>query len=168
MILKPQDIFILLKLLIWDQGSWSYAALVNELFMSVSEGHSGIKRAATARLINMNRKSPIMSSLKEFLIHGVKYAYPPIRGGLVRGIPTSYAGPPLDKNFLWDEDPPVWPYSEGKIRGYEFSPLYKSVPEAAENDRELYELLVLVDAVRDGRARERDMAIRELKSRIRC
>jgi hypothetical protein len=30
----------------------------------------------------------------------------------------------------------------------------------------LYELLALVDAIRDGRAREREIAIRELKARL--
>lgn len=33
-------------------------------------------------------------------------------------------------------------------------------------DSKLYERLSLVDAIRNGRARERDMAIREIKLRI--
>jgi hypothetical protein len=33
-------------------------------------------------------------------------------------------------------------------------------------DRKLYELLALVDAIREGRAREREIAIRELTARI--
>jgi hypothetical protein len=48
----------------------------------------------------------------------------------------------------------------------EFSPLYKSVPEAIRNDPGLYELLALLDAIRDGRARERKLAEKELTSRI--
>ena len=28
----------------------------------------------------------------------------------------------------WTEPPPVWPRRDGEVRGYEFSPLYKSVP----------------------------------------
>lgn len=51
-------------------------------------------------------------------------------------------------------------------RGESFSPLYKSVPVAAKNDPKLYELLVLVDALRGGRARERDVARKELKQRL--
>ena len=34
------------------------------------------------------------------------------------------------------------------------SPLYKNVPTAARRDPKLYELLALVDAIRDGRARD--------------
>ena len=45
-------------------------------------------------------------------------------------------------------------------------PLYPSVPEAALKDEKLHELLALVDALRVGRAREKELAIRELKKRL--
>jgi hypothetical protein len=45
-------------------------------------------------------------------------------------------------------------------------PLYGSVPHACKVDPKLYELIVLVDAIRDGRARERQIAIKEIQSRI--
>ena len=48
----------------------------------------------------------------------------------------------------------------------EFSPLYSSVPKACKADPKLYELLALVDAIRDGRARERKIAVKEIQSRI--
>jgi hypothetical protein len=64
------------------------------------------------------------------------------------------------------EPPPVWPHPEGEVRGLEFSPLYKSAPNAARKDQKLYEWLALIDAVRGGRARERDLAIKELRSRL--
>ena len=43
---------------------------------------------------------------------------------------------------------------------------YSSVPAACRVDPKLYELLALVDAIRDGRARERKIAIKEVQSRI--
>jgi hypothetical protein len=52
------------------------------------------------------------------------------------------------------------------MRGYEFSPLYRSVPKAALKDQAIYELLTLVDAIRDGRARERELAIKLLSERL--
>ena len=61
---------------------------------------------------------------------------------------------------------PIWPYTEGQVRGESFSPLYKSAPLAAKNDPALYELLVLIDAIRGGRARERDIAKKELTKRL--
>ena len=167
MILKPQDIYIMLKLIVRDGPEWSYPALSHELSMSASEVHAGVKRSVAAKLMDMHRKIPVRSNLLEFLIHGVKYAYPPDRGGLTRGIPTSYAAQPLKEIIVQpDEPPPVWPDPEGHVRGYEFSPLYSSVPHACKVDPKLYELLALVDAIRDGRARERKIAIKEIQSRI--
>jgi hypothetical protein len=146
---------------------WSYPALSHELSMSASEVQAGAKRAAAARLMDMDRKIPLKSNILEFLIHGVKYAYPPDRGGITRGMPTGYAAQPLrDLIMQPDEPPPVWPDSEGQVRGYEFSPLYSSVPHACRVDQKLYELLALVDAIRDGRARERKNAIKEVQLRI--
>jgi hypothetical protein len=167
MILKPQDIFIMLKLIARDDSEWSYPALSHELSMSASEVHAGVKRSAAAKLMDMHRKIPVKSNLLEFLIHGVKYAYPPDRGGITRGMPTGYAAPPLrDLIVQPDEPPPVWPDPDGQVRGYDFSPLYSSVPHACKVDIKLYELLALVDAIRDGRARERQIAIKEIQSRI--
>jgi hypothetical protein len=167
MILKPQDIFILLKLVTLGNRQWSYSAVALDLAISPSEVHGGIKRATQARLFDAQRNVPIIKALEEFLVHGVKYAYPPDRGPITRGIPTSYAAPPLRDLIIQPGDlPPVWPDPEGDVRGYEFSPLYRSVPKAATHDRALYEILALVDAIRDGKARERDLATKELIARL--
>ena len=167
MILKPQDIFIMLKLGVRDDSEWSYLILSHELSMSASEVHAGVKRAVAAKLMDMHRKIPVKSNLLGFLIHGVKYAYPPDRGGITRGMPTGYATQPLRELIMQpDEPPPVWPGPEGQVRGYEFSALYSSVPHACKIDPKLYELLALVDAIRDGRARERKIAIKEIQSRV--
>jgi hypothetical protein len=40
------------------------------------------------------------------------------------------------------------------------------VPEAAMKDPKLYEMLALLDSIRDGRVREREIAVRELTQRI--
>ena len=157
----------MLKLVVRDTSEWSYPALSHELSMSASEIHAGIKRASAARLMDMERKIPFKSNLLEFLTHGVKYAYPPDRGGITRGMPTGYAALPLRELIVQpDEPPPVWPDPEGQMRGFEFSPLYSSVPQACRIDPKLYELLALVDAIRDGRARERIIAIKEVESRF--
>ena len=170
MILKPQDVVVLLKLVALGSEPWTYQRLAVELSISQSEAHAGVRRAVAARLMsdsNTATGQPILPALKEFLIHGVRYAYPPERGELTRGMPTGYAAPPLNKVIAQpDEPPPVWPYAEGKVRGYKLVPLYPSVPKAAARDSRLYELLALVDAIRDGRARERNLAAKELDSRL--
>jgi len=167
MTLKPQDIVILLKLTTIADRPWSFSSLASDLGMSSSEVHGGIGRATAARLFDPHRKVPILNSLLELLVHGVKYIFPPEKGQLTRGLPTSYAAPPLKGLLIQsDEPPPVWPTPDGTVRGYEFSPLYRSVPKAVDNDNALYELLALVDAIRDGRARERELAVSELTARI--
>lgn len=83
----------------------------------------------------------------------------------MRGIPTSYAAPPLCALISFSADPPVRLHPMGSTRGSAFSPLHKTVPEAAALDGQLYQLLALVDAIRDGQAREAALAIQELKAR---
>ena len=60
-----------------------------------------------------------------------------------------------------------WPDPSGPVRGTAFEPLYRNVPEAAKRDSRLYELLALIDAIRDGRARKRKLAEKELVTRLR-
>ena len=59
------------------------------------------------------------------------------------------------------ERPPVWPWHDGDTRGGGSKPLYKDVPHAALRDPALHQLLALVDAIRDGRAREPNLAERD-------
>lgn len=161
----------MLKLVALGEESWTYQRLAVELTISQSEVYAGVLRATAARLMSDTTTAsgrPVRAALLEFLVHGVKYAYPPDRGHLTRGVPTGYAAPPLNKVIVGSSDPPpVWPYAEGSVRGYAFAPLYRTVPQAALRDLLLYELLALVDAIRDGRARERNLAAKELESRLR-
>lgn len=107
------------------------------------------------------------TALKEFLLHGAKYAFPATLGSLTRGIPTAYAAPPLATRVSQpNEPPPVWPDSEGEQRGVSFHPLYPTAPFAARKDRLLYEFLALFDALRGGAARERQLAGQFLSERL--
>lgn len=170
MILKPQDVVVLLKLIAIGSEPWTFQRLAVELMMSQSEVHAAVRRAVAARLMSAASTAsgrPVRAALLEFLLHGVKYAYPPEHGALTRGVPTGYAAPPLNNVISGSNDPPpVWPYADGSVRGVAFTPLYPSVPDAALQDSRLYELLALVDAIRDGRARERNLATKELTDRL--
>jgi len=167
--LKPQDIVYLLKLVALGKTAWSFNKLALDLGMSPSEVHAAAKRALSAKLaIKKDDKIiPNIRNLEDFLLHGIQYVFVPERGELNRGMPTAYAAAPLASYFESNKElPPVWPDPEGEVRGESFSPLYKSAPVAAKNDPKLYQLLVLVDALRGGRARERDIARKELKKRL--
>ena len=170
MSLKPQDVVVLLKLLAYGDSRPSYAQIAKDLFLSPSEVHAAVQRARQAKLLQGPEPGALnRSALQEFLIHGLKYAFPPKRGELTRGIPTAHAAEPLKSRIaIGNDPPPVWPSGRGKIRGYSFAPLYKTVPQAALHDPSLYQLLALVDAIRDGRSRERHLAEEELKNRLKA
>jgi len=170
MTLKPQDVLVLLKLVLVGQSTWSYNRLALDLGMSPSEVHGAIRRALAARLAlqDEGQMAPNLRNLQEFLVYGLKYVFVPDRGELTRGMPTLHGAPPLKGRFAPSDEPlPVWPDREGDSRGTSFSPIYQSAPGAARRDPELYELLVLVDAIRAGRLREREFAVSELKKRLR-
>ena len=167
--LKPQDLMVLLKLLAVGEKSYTYSSLSDALGISSSEVHASIGRARSARLLNIENDRPLVirAALKEFLLHGAKYAFPATLGSPTRGIPTAYAAPPLAALVSQpNELPPVWPDAAGNQRGVTFHPLYPTAPLAARKDRVLYEFLALFDALRGGAARERQLAARLLAERV--
>ena len=169
MSLKPQDLLFLLKLVAKNGEPWTFNELAIELGMSPSEVHAASNRSIAARLAIKDEKRirPNIRNLTEFLLHGVQYVFAPERGGLSRGLPTAYAAAPLDKTIVSKSaPPPVWPDPDGEVRGESFVPLYKSAPIAARKDEKLYELLALVDAIRGGAARERELARKEIRTRL--
>ena len=105
----------------------------------------------------------LKTQLREFLMHGAKYAFAPVASSLTRGVPTGYAAAPLNTIIAPSSDPPpVWPHATGTVRGIGIAPLYPSVPAAALRDARLYAVLALFDALRAGQVRERDAAMRLL------
>ena len=159
--LKPQDLFVLFALLSRSDAPGNYAELAAATGLAASAVHASLKRAAEARLVSTHEGWPVVlkSQLKEFVLYGAKYAFPPVWGALTRGLPTGYAAAPLNKIIVSSTDPvPVWPHPNGPVRGMSLAPLYPSVPEAAMRDEKLYAMLSLFDAIRSGQARERESA----------
>jgi hypothetical protein len=168
--LKPQDVVVALKLCGYPSGRPPISVIASDLRLSPSEVHAAIQRLRSSSLLHgpALKDKPNISGLEEFLVHGLKYAFPAEHGEVTRGIPTSYAAEPLKSEIaLSNELPPVWPWHDGDTRGVGLEPLYKSVPYAALRDPALYQLLALVDAIRDGRARERNLAERDLVRRLK-
>ncbi len=163
--LRPQDIVVLCWLIIRGNEPWRYIDLANGLELSQSEAHACVRRLSSSGLLHEpdHLQWPV---IEKFLIHGVPYVYFAERGPLCRGIPTGVAAPPLKPFFSAIDEIPVWPDPEGQARGYGLKPLYKSVPSAVRKNSELYEILALIDALRDGRARERHMAEKLLKEKL--
>jgi hypothetical protein len=165
-VLKPQDILVSLRLIDASPGERAFPRLAQDLGISASETHAAVKRAVRCGLVDGESRAVRKEALREFLIHGLRYVFPGEWSGVTRGVPTSYAAPPLKAKFAAGDMPPVWPHPEGTARGEGLAPLYKSAPRAALRDHRLYEWLALVDAVRAGRARERSLAALEIERRL--
>ncbi len=165
--IKPQDVLVLLKLCLWQEREWRHVDLAAELGLSQTEISFALERCRSSGLIDQAKKRVIKAAFLEFLLHGLRYVFPAQPGPLYRGMPTSHSAPPLSRHIVSeDNDQYVWPYGEGTVRGQAIEPLYASVPMAAAKDPQLHELLALVDALRVGRARERNIAREELEARL--
>jgi len=174
-VLKPQDTVLLVKLLSNPEHlNWSQSKLATHLCLSVSAVNASLKRLSLSGLIRLgmagNSYSPVLSACEEYLISSVKYVYPAEIGDYTVGIPTSYAAPIFKGQIALGKDPiPVWPNAKGTQRGLALAPLYHCVTNSLLEypDQGFYDLLSLVDAIRHGRARERTIAEKLLKERLR-
>jgi hypothetical protein len=161
--LLSYDIVVMLKIICFGDRRWTYKQLAYELGMSTADAHKSVKRAANAKMFDLHNRKPLKGAIKEFAVHGVKYAYPVVRGEIIRGMATSYGAPPLNQIISGGEFPPVWPDAEGEVRGYNINPLWKRSVKASKMDKKLYEYLAIVDAIRDGNVREKRIAAEELR-----
>lgn len=188
--LKPQDFLVALKLLALGDQHWTYARLAHDLGLSASEAHAAVQRGLAAGLLvdagiaragavpahrskvtairtNLDSAAVVnRRNLAEFALHGAKYAFAPDRLPVGPGVPTGYAAPAFAGIFAEGHDAVVWPDAHGSVRGEGLLPLHPCVPGAALRDAALYELLALFDALRSGRARERNMASTRLQKLI--
>lgn len=163
--MRPHDVVILLKIIAKGDKPWFNKYLANELYISQSEVSESLNRSKIAGLVSGDKKQVFKLAMLDFLIHGLRYVYPEQPSSLVRGVPTSHSAPQLNK-LIRSEQNYVWPYAFGSDRGFAIEPLHPNVPKACLEDAKLYELLALADALRIGHAREKEIAIKELKARI--
>ncbi len=163
--LRPQDLVVLIKLLIEEAGSWNQISLAKSLFISQSEISESLKRSAYARLLQNKGKEVARQPFMDLLQYGVPYIFPQQPGAQARGIPTAHSAEPL-VNLISSTENYVWPYAKGHMRGHSILPFYPSVIQAVEMDPQLYEYLALIDAIRVGRARERNLALELLTNKI--
>ena len=163
--MRPQDILILLKIVSLGEKEWHHHTLAADIGISQSEVTQSLNRSLYAGLIDASRKKVMRMALLEFLQCGIAYVFPQQPGAIVRGIATAHSAPPLNK-IIQSSEAYVWPSAKGKERGQAIAPLYPSVIEATQRDHKFYELLALVDALRVGKAREKELAKKELEKRL--
>jgi DNA-binding Lrp family transcriptional regulator len=161
--LHPVDVPVALRLA--ESPEPSYQTISSDLGISTSTAHAAVARLQDAGLVRPGTKSVNWYALREFLEHGLRYAFPARPGEQVRGVPTAHAGPPLARHILAD-DAFVWRSADSPVVGQEIAPLYPQAAELPNRRPSLYELLTLADALRVGRSRERSRAIEELERRL--
>jgi len=163
--MKPQDVVLVLKIIAINTENWQQKPLADELKMSQSEVSQALARLQYSGLMLENGKQVMRLALMDFLQYGISYVFPQKPGAIVRGIATAHSAPPLNNKII-SNDNYVWPYAKGNTKGQAINPLFKSLPEAIEKDEKFYQLIALVDALRVGRKREKEMAIVALKKLI--
>lgn len=182
--MKGQDIGLLLKLYSmqrrefdhWGstQGSvqhYSVRALALETGISKSQVSLSLQRCFDVGLAKRDRKHGVprtnSKGLYEFIAYGLRYVFPASLGVVSRGIATSFGAPVLEGRLMSaGELVPVWPDAQGDTKGQAVEPLFTSVTYAIRRDDELYAMLALVDAIRLGQPRERNLAIEMIRQRL--
>jgi hypothetical protein len=160
--MKPQDVVVALGLAAAPDDKVTYPALAASLGLSASETHAAVARLMEAGLVNPERKA-IRQNLLEFLLHGLKYAFPAKLSGPTLGVPTGASAPFTTHLSPPEPGPWVWPSADGTRRGLGIEPLHPRVPAAALRNEKLYEMLTLVDLLRAGRTREKNYATKRLQ-----
>ena len=136
--------------------------IAQSLGISPAEISDAMERCRIAQLVDNDKVRVNTLALQDFLVYGIRYVFAAVTGRVMRGVPTAVSASPIKDQIAQGKDVFVWPYKKGTVRGQAIAPLYATVPEAVANDEELYKLLVIVDTLRMGRAREREIAISEL------
>ena len=157
-----RNIAVLLKIIAMKSRPWNQKILSSELNIPQSEVSNSLKKLISSRLLYKSNKKEVvaLSACEEFFLHGFKYVFPLTHIGKGRGIVTSYAAPIFNDDFLITENKPIWIIKSGNVEGIGVEPLYDKLPDAIlkNPDNEFYNLLTTVDALREQKARERNLA----------
>ncbi len=165
--LSAPDVLVAMKLVAHPERSASVRELGDELGMSKSAVAYSLGRLRALDLVKEERggaRRVNKLALRDFLEHGLRWVAPATVGDFELGLPTAHSAQVLARNLIGDADPVVMPLAHGPMRGRAVTPLHPLAPKAAAKDETLYRLLSVVDALRIGRARDRKVALEELRS----
>lgn len=163
------DLLVLLKLISSAEPSLPVRELANsigavsksavDVALQRLKAHSLLREGAGGRQVNR-------LAAREVFEKAIQWIAPAVVGPFELGLPTAHAASPLADKLRSDADPVVMPIAEGPCRGRSVTPLHPAAPAAARRDPKLHELLSIVDALRIGGARDREVAAFELRSRV--
>lgn len=163
--LRPLDMAVAIALAVLPPERRTFAEVGHALGLSASTVHQSVSRLSKAGLLLSGEKAPNVTALRSFLVHGARHAFPPMLGKESRGVPTAHAGPLLREEFDGDQ-PLVWPDIDGAVRGTALTPLYPQATTLPRRAPRIYAALTLVDAIRAGQSRERNLAVHLLEQAL--
>ncbi len=165
--MRPQDIAVLLKIVI-SPSNWMNKDIAEALFLSPAEVSYSLQRSALAGLTDPSKRKIMKKTFLEFIRYGLPYVFPAIKGSIAAGVLTAFSSPVISKHFMTNKssETVVWAYPEGEARGESIIPLYPNAVKAALKDPELYDLFALVDTLRLGKVREKEIALNLLKEKF--
>ena len=165
--LQPLDVLVALKLAT-RPAQQSVRALASALGVPKSSVGVSVLRLKAWQLAAFEGGQWRINRVRfhDLLEHGIRWLAPAEIGRWVLGLPTAHAARVLALKLPGDSDPLVIPLDEGPVRGRAGTPLHPAAGLAASKDPKLRDLLALVDAIRIGKAREREVAAAELRARI--
>lgn len=166
--IKDADLYVLSGLLAHD-GAWSYRSLAKRLRVPHPVVQRALERAKSADLYSVDRRKVHLPHFEEFAQHALRFVAPARLGALTPGVPAAWAAEPMAAAIRssGEEPPPVWPYARGQVRGQAIEPLHPAAPEAVEGWPQLGEILALLDSLRAGDSRVRQVAEDLLMSLLR-
>lgn len=164
--IRPTDIAILLHLRLHPDDS--YGTMAERLGVSKSTAHGGVVRLLRNRLAHASSRAMAIvadDAAVDFLSYGVPYAFAPDTVAVARGVVTGLAAVPMLAGLVsFTTSGLVWPSKLGDAQGVGIAPLIPAAPDMPHRDPHLYQLLAIVDALRVGDARERELARNALRT----
>jgi DNA-binding transcriptional MocR family regulator len=162
--LSPSDIYVLAGTLADADKKPTLRELARELHIDHTLVHRALKRAEEAGLYRSASKQVNRANFEELMTHAARFIAPAALGELTRGTPAAWAAKPVSKRIRQqgDEPPPVWPDIEGVVRGQALQPLHPAAVRASQESPALSDLLSIIDSLRAGDVRVRQVAADEL------
>lgn len=161
--LRPSDIVVALQLTITPGAH--FVNLAASTGLSAGECHNAVRRLRLARLLVLDERRPATESLHEFMVHGAPFAFPPVIGPEIVGVPTGQASLPF-RGIVESPELMVWPHADGEVRGQSLVPLFPGAIALPGRNHPLYDLLAIADALRVGTTRIRKVAAELLGTRL--
>lgn len=145
--LRPFDIAVSLRLVLVPGEK--YEPLANALATSTSAVHRSVARLQHSGFCATGSRQVNKDSLQEFLLHGLRYVFPPVHGSDRVGIPTAGAHPAIAAAMGEHAGPPlVWASEGGTTRAQSLMPLFAGMTRVVQRDTRMHELLAMVDLLR--------------------